>query len=309
MNQPPEQATPPTDQLDQKRLADNKKRQYLIASIAIGLLTLIGALVFIALSGNKTDKTSETTSNQTPSKPVVDKKPVDSAQAIIDKLFNKLTAADYQAPAKIVIEKQKDAVSPTYKPADESYYIATDKGIRLAVTAESDITQVGTDISKYLTDNDFKVHLKTDRNTIYQTETVVCRVVHAGNEVACADKLSYKAALETIRPFAIAYALANKDQPGTEASAFYNPVIKNSPTKGYQTAEVALHNVSGVGGSTAIFYKKSNDAWVYFHSAQNLLSCAQYSSDDTKNAFAGTTCFDDITEQESTVSVPAMKQE
>ena len=61
---------------------------------------------------------------------------------------------------------------------------------------------------------------------------------------------------------------------------------------GYQKAEIGIRDIKSGGGTIGKFYKKGNDPWKYFVSAQMELDCSYYSSADLRNAFMGDPCYD-----------------
>lgn len=71
--------------------------------------------------------------------------------------------------------------------------------------------------------------------------------------------------------------------------------VQNSPVTPYQTLVVS-------GGTHAmLFYRVSPESdWVYFRGTQSVLDCNEYTGDVAK-AFTGTTCWDEATQQNSTV--------
>lgn len=72
--------------------------------------------------------------------------------------------------------------------------------------------------------------------------------------------------------------------------------IQDSSVSPYQTLEARG------AGYTALFYRTSpSSEWQFFTGTQAILDCEDFSTEDLKNAFAGTICWDTTTSQQSTV--------
>lgn len=138
----------------------------------------------------------------------------------------------------------------------------------------------------------------------YQNDSVVCTYNDLTQPVwlACATKDDYKPVAEAVQPFVTVYSSANPEE-NVGNLVFQKPIVEASPTEGYQTAEVSISAIQGVGGTVGLFYSV-NGNWKYFGSAQAILSCDKYNTDELKIAYEGMACFDETTSSESVVAKP-----
>lgn len=128
---------------------------------------------------------------------------------------------------------------------------------------------------------------------VNQADGIVCSVSTTGAD--CGYKTWYdEADAELSNKLAQIY----KDTTNKDARYLVARVqdIKDSPIAPYQRIEV------GMPGFAASFYRISPDAeWQFFTEGQSAPQCSEYSTDDLRKAFAGTSCFPSTTGPMETV--------
>lgn len=124
------------------------------------------------------------------------------------------------------------------------------------------------------------------------------------------DKTSNSDLDQTATASALESQLKAAYEVGVESSGevtfISDPVVQDSPMKGYKIARVYVPDTNGVSTMTALFYQASDQRWVFFKVAasQNVILCSDYDSDDLISAFTGFTCQDEAGE-DSFVSHPS----
>lgn len=136
----------------------------------------------------------------------------------------------------------------------------------------------------------------------YKSDALICDVAleSVPAYIRCANIWSYEMDIAETKPFAEAYFAANKDIEDKSLVVLRTPTIKESVNKGYKTATVSIGGYMSVGGAAGLFYN-ANNTWKYFVSTQGLLLCSDYDTDELKMAYQGETCYDNTTNEDSTV--------
>lgn len=127
---------------------------------------------------------------------------------------------------------------------------------------------------------------------VYTGKGIICTVETPQNttnitSASCGETSKYTAVAQKLKP--IVTTMPDATAPGT---AFDDVKIKVSPVQGYEQAQIGVHNVEGIGGHMALFYKTPNGTWAYWKGTQNTLECADFSSNDLRSAFRGEQCYD-----------------
>ena len=137
--------------------------------------------------------------------------------------------------------------------------------------------------------------------TRFSDDTTLCTIYrNNGSEqtspatvtAGCANRDDFTASFESARPFAISF-LANRDSdiPADTVPIFDTIAIRDSETEGYQVADVLIRSYPfGQLGYAASFYRAEGSDWLFFNAGQNVPLCSDYTTDDLRKAFAGTSC-------------------
>jgi len=102
--------------------------------------------------------------------------------------------------------------------------------------------------------------------------------------------------VSAINEFAEAIKTKLGSYPAYPLSYMEGHEIEDSTVTPYQRITISGYN------HAALFYRTSPDAeWQYFTGTQDALSCGEYNTQDLKNAYAGTMCYDEASGANSTV--------
>ncbi len=192
----------------------------------------------------------------------------------------------------------KPAGAKAYIPLNESYGFGifaptfqsffTDE-ILLSILNQNELQLMET----FFTAKGFSRDAET--NQYINTEAnIICTSLSSGvpQHFACSSMSWYdEAQINLVNELASVYG---------ENMIFHQVSVEDSTYSPYQKASASIG--ARVGGGLALYYRTSPDStWQFFASAQSVLSCDQYNTDDVKRAFAGDTCYDTATGQNSTV--------
>ncbi len=160
-------------------------------------------------------------------------------------------------------------------------------------------------ISEIISSNDFQTAIdnffaqrgfhKTDGGQFFNPETNIACSGVVGH-VACAN-------LSWINPEQITLGQQLATAYGKDIRFDAPLIIKDSSYSPYQTVSVPISTPGAFqGGALGLFYRSSPESnWQYFTGTQAVLSCSDYNTDDLKRAFAGSVCYDETTQSNSTV--------
>ena len=238
-----------------------------------------------------------------------------SAASLINALKTRMKASEVPTTTvsggtiTVTTDGKFGAFSVTYaQPSGYNFYTMpqTMAGFTVA-SKDSDVTSSDAmTVRAYLTEQGLSAGSVTmdDENEIISSSDFVnndvrCKVEETSYgytagayqvQVGCADVSSYNANAAILQPLYKAYVAAHPDL--AQAGLFLGRAdVKSSTVTGYQHVTVSSGNVfSPVGGSAALFYRTPDGTWHYFANTQDEIMCAQYTSADLKNAFAGVTC-------------------
>lgn len=133
---------------------------------------------------------------------------------------------------------------------------------------------------------------------VYTSTDLICTIESGNNQNTTITPSfgvidAYKPVSETLKPMADAIPGLNQE------TVLSSPKITNSSYEGYQKAEVGQSDIAGLGGATALLFKKGTGAWQYFVSTQQILLCNQYNTPELVAAFKGDKCVDDNNQESS----------
>lgn len=167
-------------------------------------------------------------------------------------------------------------------------------------------------ISEIISSNDFQTAIdnfftqrgfhKTDSGQYFNPET---RYFNPETNIACSEVAGHTACanLSWIDPEQITLGQQLATAYGKDIRFDAPLVIRDSSYSPYQTISVAIRTPGTFqGGAMGLFYRSSPESnWQYFTGTQAVLSCSDYNTDDLKRAFAGSVCYDEATQSNSTV--------
>lgn len=182
-------------------------------------------------------------------------------------------------------------------------------------------------LTKFFTDNKFKQY-ETGKDTsgliawgeepvsyinsaVYESGNLLCEIDHVDatnsplkahiSSVGCGDKASYAKAAEGLQQYYDAYV--EGEDKLSDAIILGRPSTGDSMTAGYKVAVVYTEDTGALDGPfEGQYFKKPGDSkWTYFNGSDGLFNCADYNTDDLKNAFSGFACYDEATDSEKTV--------
>ena len=144
--------------------------------------------------------------------------------------------------------------------------------------------------------------LQSDR-LYFKSDTTVCdlsaNLSQHPMDIRCGQLSDYEPESKAVKPFADAYFAQNSEANSTVV-VLGPPKVNESKTPGYQTAQVSVGN--GDYGSSGQFYRKGEGSWHYLFALQAVISCSKYNvTTDAHAAYIGTTCYDDATNEISTL--------
>ena len=210
----------------------------------------------------------------------------------------------------IVFVRIFDRYPPIAKNQDAKTYLSLERSYGLRVWRESggadDSTAVAEAIDRKLRElgfvdddgmsDDSFLSTYYGRHLINYDSGIVCRFTYTNLpfDVTCGH-VSWISdeSVAIASELADAYYAANGRYPFDISLLFdtnsWGVAIKDSSVAPYQTIDVGITNAG------ASFYRTSPDAdWQYFTTAQGPANCAEFDTQDLKNAFAGTFCYDGI---------------
>lgn len=201
---------------------------------------------------------------------------------------------------------QHETFSGIYKPSGYDFFTDNDIGAALYVMKNyplsaadySQMEEASALIIKTMTDNGLVSQgpLNGDTNTyeaIYAAGDTTCNttVLQNGDSSLFTSCGSIKELTETAAATKPMVAVIPNITSSTVVSA---GEIMNSETPGYQYVSVGIGSIIG-GGGKALLYRKDNGSWVFFQAVQGEVDCADYNTQDLKNAYKGQGCYDSTT--------------
>lgn len=137
------------------------------------------------------------------------------------------------------------------------------------------------------------------RTTYRNSDDIICTTGGSSSPFAFACgyyKWVSSDTVSAINEFAEAIKTKRGSYPAYPLSYMEGHEIEDSTVTPYQRVTISGYN------HAALFYRTSPDAeWQYFTGAQGELACSDFSTQDLKNAYAGTQCYDEATGSQSTV--------
>lgn len=121
--------------------------------------------------------------------------------------------------------------------------------------------------------------------------------------LGCADVSSYQQNAMQLKDIATALTA---NQPSLNQPGLYFAPLQShqSKTPGYHYATVSIGNIySPVGGTELLSYQTPDNTWHYFAQTQDEVQCSAYTTKDEQTAFEGTTCFNQPSNTNSTVTI------
>lgn len=278
----------------------------IVVLIAVGLLAGSGYSVWKYFSGQKdVDESSSFTT------------PVITTDIVQEALKSEYSPED--------ISLHSESTAPYWQVDDSQIYVnytgrdASELDIIFddtATVSDSDITLQRSDIISTVTASLVDQGLEKasggaygKMSDVFIGHDIICTIDSIRNvlltspvTLMCGSLFEYTAELpsyQSAREFASAYTAAgNTIKKGDTFTVGSNTA---SATTGYLKATVEYRNVGEDGGSSLLFYKKSDSGWQYFTGTQGEIVCTQYNTADLKAAFKGDACYNELTRGESTV--------
>jgi len=155
----------------------------------------------------------------------------------------------------------------------------------------------------------------------FESDFIVCnlrnapildiKITNSNNlEVNCANKSDFSKNTQEIMKFADAY-LAKKTSD--KDLVFSSPNAQKSSVDKYQNALLNVAELDFAQISKGMFYQEPGKNWSFLTITTNIngLSCSEYSTEASMNAFVGYNCVDDTSKKSSFVKrpVPVLKEE
>jgi|GEM_PF-1686935 len=120
--------------------------------------------------------------------------------------------------------------------------------------------------------------------------------------LTCADIESYETTAKQMEPFATAYEVTSS-YSSAEPTLYTNLRASKSSVSGYERATVGISGIVGAGGFAGLFYKTPSMDWKFFTGTQEIVPCDAYSTDDIKKAYLGEPCYDQASDNQTTVKL------
>ncbi len=147
-----------------------------------------------------------------------------------------------------------------------------------------------------------------DFMTYYISSNVICSLDIASFrlELNCSNIADYRTTLSAVAPFDRTLRNTITDNVGeaikanSASLAYRMPMIKNSLTPGYKTAN--LYVTTNSYGMNIWLYKKENANWVYFSQPQSEQSCDEFDTVELRAAFKGDECYNIANNKQSVVN-------
>lgn len=291
-----------------------------IAILSLAVLAMAATIIYLLFCPSSPKNDNPTTPNDPP---VAQECPAQNDTCAVaeknDKAVREIVAAvktaveEKMTPYKLLVNTY-DESAPVYRPEGMETGIPLTKNYGFMANAAGFSVQSeqyrlihSTDyyetITKVLTEKGF---VDTEESytlasagkaptTFMNEETGVVCAVSSLPDFSCAYKTWYS---EKDADFSNSLAKVYKEATGEDAYYLVakEADVKDSPVEPYQTISVAMT------GAGAIFYRVSpTSEWVYFSRGQMAPLCSAYNTDNLKKAFAGQTCYDDVTQKNSTV--------
>lgn len=291
---------PPAEPLKQRNKMSPKRRRAIL--IVIIVVLAVGIIASLLLT-NKTvqDAIANITGKTATSGPSTAAELVTEAKTKLAASSNAIDLINSQAP--LYIPDGYDFYAP---PVTSSGFQATTE----QATRDANVTA----LKEYLIGLNYKQSgnkatgddISVDESYLYRGDKIVCSMQIGTTEVidetgedtnkayftllTCADISTYTATLDALKPFYDAYRASDKDTKDTPG--FNVAQIKDSATSGYKIAQVAMSTsyTALAGGFTGLFYQTPDATWHYVDGGQDVLSCNDYSTTDSKKAFLGERC-------------------
>ncbi|HMQ96460.1 MAG TPA: hypothetical protein PKD19_04555 [Candidatus Saccharibacteria bacterium] len=281
-----------------------------VVALGFGLGMGIGWLVFGTDKEELQSKQTQPVAQQTQKQDTVDTaQPEDITDTIRKVYAAKYTLLEIDQnnqPQSGEMSIRVSETSPVYKAEDSPVYTDYEGGSTIdmmlpaqgveSVLPSLDETKLRTELAGILQEagltktdttgsegGDSAVDTYIGKGLVCTTEAPMAPV--SPSSVSCGLISEYKTAIEKMKPFINALPSV---QPTTVLTGLK---ITDSLVSGYQRAGVNVSGIGGIGGSVALFYRKSTGTWVYFTNVQQAISCSEYDTDDLKNAFKGETCY------------------
>jgi len=280
--------------------------QILIAIVVIVLLGFGGLLVSRRRSASSQENKPTTAQTAPTISPAEVTDSINSAYVSKYKILNYF---ENENPAQGQMSVRIESISPLYKFEGYDFYTDYDGGSSILLIAgpvnlttdtfpRSVDTAIRTEISVIFKKFGLiKVGAYGNKQNgseldEYKGNGLICTIqapdtITSTTEATCGEINSYKSEAAKAKPIASAIPNASK------STILAGLRIKNSAVSGYQKANAIQGNIDNLEATVALFYKKNNDAWVYFknHSKENDLPCSDYSTLDLRNAFKGDACY------------------
>lgn len=301
---------PQPNQRDRQPDASSKKTGGLFTKIAF-ILPLVTLIVGIGI-GYMLPRSAK----PAPVKPSAETKQTDDATAPNPIVVSTLTGLSGQINGGVI---EQTRLAPHYQIPGDAYPTASSQAMSRNIGVEKTKDQVAATtnvIATYFKNKGYQEAViandPANYYVRYSDDTLMCGLRRSvasvttltSIQVACAAKADYKANVAVQKPFYEAYTVAKTANPGASFPAMLGmPVITNSRTDGYKTAELTAQDETGGAGTLALFYQTPDQAWHFMANTTQQLTCSAFKTADMKKAYLGEVCFDETLKRDDTVKL------
>lgn len=305
----PSQGSPQPSQPDRQPNTQPKKGSFLtkVAFIA-PIITLIAGIGI----GYMLPRSSQSL----PTEPTTESKKTNDTSAPNPAVINALTELSGQINGGVI---EQTRLAPHYQIPGDAYPTASSQAMSRNIGVEKTKDQVGATtnvIATYFKNNGYQEAIIADDPSNYYArysdDTLMCGLRRSvasvasltSIQVACAAKADYKANVSVQKPFYEAYTVAKTANPSATFPALLGmPVVTDSRTDGYKTAELTAQDETGGVSTLALFYQTPDKAWHFTANTSQRLTCSAFKTPDMQKAYLGEVCFNETLKRDDTVKL------
>jgi hypothetical protein len=302
----------------------SKKKLFII--IAVILLIAGAGVAFLMLKDKDTNNSVESESQSTSqenSAETADSSPADSSSLDgLSKVLNDYLEEALKAEFVVKEDATASGIVFYYSETDRYIDLSSSEGLfgyLMVNDSENGEQTVGelkdlfgarlkeVGFEKYSAEKSYYELSEYIRSEMYKKDDNVCMV--RINDVdsapsyltySCVDYSLLPKEAETMEQFYLAYDKAEPEY--SKSTLIVINEIKPSVTSGYEVATGGLGGIPEGGGAGGVFYRKTEGTWQFGFGAQSMPMCSTYDSEDMRLALADDYCYNDDTQEETTVS-------